>query len=248
MEYNFEKHDKEEKIFLKQIYDNTKKVVKNNTYYNTEFLDLYQLKLVENMLKKIKVQYHIFDYDNLLERKIISINKENIDNIQCLKITPKIKNSLLHKDYMGALYNFGINISMIGDIFIIDDTCYLFTINKISDYIIDNLNYIKNSEVIIEKINYNDLDIKKQFIEKNIYTSSLRIDTIISKIYNLSRTDAAKKILKKEVIVNSLIITSKTKELNINDIVAVRGSGKFILNNYYINKKDKYVITINLYK
>ncbi len=243
MDYNFEKHSKEERIFLKNIHESIKK----NKEFSSEYLDQSQSEMVKSFLNKIKITHNIYDFNQLFDKKIITVNIDYPNNIICLKIIPKIKNKLKHKDYMGAIYNLGLSESKLGDIIVMDDCGYLFTIKFIEEYIKNNLLYVGNSEVVIETVEEKNIEFQKQHNIKKIFTSSLRIDTIVSKTFNLSREESSKKITKKEVLINDILTTNKNKELKIKDNITVKKLGKFIIEDYNINQKNKYVITIKIY-
>ncbi len=234
MEELLKKYNKEDKLLIK----NTMAKLKKNS--NSYFLDMYQYNLLKSILNKLNMKYNV--YNENLDRKIIYL--ENLDVVM-LKVIPKVKNKLLHKDYMGAIYNMGIAINQIGDVIVSDDCGYFYTFNNIKDYYINNLFIVGNIEV--EVVEIEEIEIEKKYINKSISCSSLRADNIISKLYNLSRKEASKKIINSDLIVNSIVLKNGVKELKIGDIVSMSKHGKFRINDFKINKKNKYIIDIDIY-
>lgn len=145
------------------------------------------------------------------------------------------------------LYNCGIAENKIGDIFVIEDICYLFTFNQIYEYLKLNISKVGNSTVIIDEINFDEINITRKFNEVKLILPSKRIDVVLSHLYNLSRNEVDKKITKGDLIINSIKVLSKTKEVNIGDIVSFKKCGKFKLANFETNKKGKYIVKIQVY-
>ena len=103
-------YNKDDKIFLNNILDKIDKNLNKNISIITSFLDMHEFEITIMLLNKFKVKYEVFNIQDMLERKVIvllSDYEENylFDEIKCVKIIPKTKDKLKHKDYMGALYN-----------------------------------------------------------------------------------------------------------------------------------------------
>ncbi len=248
MEFSHSKNS----IFKEQLNTLIKRTKKTNLSSITTFFDLEELKNAISHLNKQKANYQVFDNNELFERKIIAIlppNQEEHDfnEVKCIKITPNKKDYLTHRDYTGALYNSGININLFGDIIIKDDCAYVFIVGDMIEYILYNIDKIGNTYVSLEEANYKEITFSKEFTEVTITTSSKRIDIILAHSYKLSRAVVDKKISKKELNINSVLVTSKTKEAKENDIISFRGYGKFIIGESSLNRKNKHVITIKKY-
>lgn len=99
------KYNKEDRIFLSNILDKINQVENNNYSVITSFLDINEINLASSLLNKFKVRYKIFDINNILERKVIAILCDYEEDylfkeVKCVKIIPKTKNKLQHRDYM----------------------------------------------------------------------------------------------------------------------------------------------------
>ena len=109
---------------------------------------------------------------------------------------------------------------------------------ELENYIIFNLNKIKNINVktsisAIEEIKAPEMKYKES-IE---FLLSLRLDSIISATFNLSRKESFKIIKREDVKVNFELIDKPSREIQIGDLISVRGFGRFIL--YDIKGKSK---------
>lgn len=243
--------DKEDKIFVNSILDKIAKFQKLDSIICTNFLNLNQFKIAIAILNKFKLKF-VYSSENL-ERKSIAIIPdylENYDfeNISCVKITNNSNIKLLHKDYMGAIYNIGIAEDMIGDIIVEENSAYIFLISKVLEYVLLNFSKVGSAKITLEK---NDDEVKflYNFEEVAITVKSLRIDIILSHLYKLSRNDVDKKISKGDLVINSKLIKNKTNLIKENDIVSFSRCGKFkYIGLIKITKTGNSVISINKYK
>lgn len=168
-------------------------------------------------------------------------NKEEIGYeeeypVACLHITPLLKkfaDELSHRDFLGAIMNLGIERSTIGDIKVSDKEAYLFCLSSIADYIKDNLDKVKHTNVKVEIINDYEDSVKSVFEEepkaKQIVISSLRADGIISKVYNVSRNETLLLFQSQKVYVNGRLSENNSGKVKSGDVISVRGYGKFKL-------------------
>lgn len=202
------------------------------------FLDPLELKTVISKLKKN--EYEIYSVYEECDKKILY--KNNIPNVKLYKINSYEK--LKHQEIMGSLYSLSIDKSMIGDIIIDEDNYYFYIIDKMSSFIENNLFMIGNKHVTIEEIDISKMkDYKKKYEIKNMIVSSLRMDTIVSKITNTSRNNSIELIKNKNVILNYSILKDGSITLKENDIFSIRRYGKYKFSKVIKNtKKDNIVI------
>lgn len=202
------------------------------------FLDPLELKTVISKLKKN--EYEIYSVYEECDKKILY--KNNIPNVKLYKINSYEK--LKHQEIMGSLYSLSIDKSMIGDIIIDEDNYYFYIIDKMSSFIENNLFMIGNKYVTIEELDISKMkDYKKKYEIKNMIVSSLRMDTIVSRITNTSRNNSIELIKNKNVILNYSILKDGSITLKENDIFSIRRYGKYKFSKVIKNtKKDNIVI------
>ena len=189
------------------------------------------------------------------ERVVIGFGEDISNNdfpICCIKIEPllqKFADKLSHRDFLGSLMNLGINRSTLGDIIINENSGYLFCLESISDYIIENLSRVKHTSVKCERIIALDEIKIKEPEEKETIVSSLRADAVISSVYKLSRNETSELFSKDLVFINSRAVTKPSVFLKENDVISVRHKGRFIfVQELRKTKKDRIVVEIKLYK
>src|SRR5699024_5280679 len=105
--------------------------------------------------------------------------------------------TLNHPDVMGAFLSLGIERKKLGDIFVEDSKIQIIMVAEIAPYVMANLTAIKKAKITLTEKPLTDL-IEKEltWIESDKTVSSLRLDTILKEIYNLSRKHAAEFITK----------------------------------------------------
>lgn len=256
-------NEKNDKIFASNLIEIINKFVLNNYIMYTKFLNLYERSIAISILNKYNINYRIYLNNEWSERALIFLLPEEILNegndmqeifskyIKCVKIIPSVKNKLVHKDYMGAIYSLGITEENIGDIFISDDKAYFFIFNDNLNYFKYNLNSVGRSSVKIEILSITEEEVEKlksDYKNVKIIISSLRIDNILAHLFKLSRNEVKNKIEKGELFVNSKPIYFLAQNIKVNDIVSLKRCGKFKIGEIKEeNKKGKYVINIKKY-
>lgn len=202
------------------------------------FLDPLELKLVTSKLKKN--EYNIYSVYEDCDKKIL-YNK-NIPLVKLFKINSY--EELIHQEIMGSLYSLSIDKSMIGDIIIEGGEYYFYIIDKMSSFVLDNLFMIGNKHVSIEEVNIDVMsNFKKKYEVYNIIVPSLRIDAVISKIINTSRSNSVDLIKNKCVILNYLLLKDGSVYLKENDVFSIRRYGKYKFSRVIKNtKKDNMII------
>lgn len=150
---------------------------------------------------------------------------------------------------MGSLFGLNITAEMFGDIIKFDNYFYVYLLDSISDFVCDNLNMVGNIPVSLEEVNIDLLeDFHREYEEIELIVSSLRIDTVISRLIGCNRDAIGEKAKNQEIIVNDDIVKKISNTLKEGDIFSIKRYGKFkfrgIINK---TKKDNFIIKINRY-
>lgn len=152
--------------------------------------------------------------------------------IVCIHIRPlqqKFADDLSHRDFLGALMNLGIDRSTIGDIKVGKKQAYLFCLDSISEFICDNLNQIKHTHVNCTLTeDFRDVPQEEPEI-LCIQVQSLRVDAVLSKVYNMSREKSLELFRAGKVYVNGRLCENNSRMLKAGETVNARGFGKFTL-------------------
>jgi len=235
-----------------------------NKIINTEFLNEYQISIIDKELKRNKETNYFFeggypDAESKIliaypEREAEAVVKREIDNILVaikIEIPNEINGKIHHRDYLGTLMSLGLSRDRIGDIIVYTDSAYIVVLKENAEYIKNSLSFekrFKKSKISI--INIEEIKPKQiEFDNIKIAVNSTRLDNVISEILNTSRRLAQELIDSEKVSVNYFIETKYTKLIKEKDILIIRGSGKYIVEEFIgKNRRDKEIIIIKKYK
>lgn len=215
---------------FKELYDRSRN---RGIYFYSEFLNLYEQTVLFN---EIKYGFTLYGGFEDAERKLACFGDENefgyapAPPIALVKVSPlsqKFSDDLTHRDFLGSLIGLGIKREALGDIVITGNTAYVFCLESICRYITDNLIKVRRTSVkceTVENLPENALPKPK---EKLLIVSSMRLDTGISAVYDISRSKSAALVESEKVFINSKLTDSLSKSIEIGDTVSVRGYGRF---------------------
>ena len=165
-----------------------------------------------------------------------------IDVLEISPLAEKFADDLSHRDFLGALMSLGIERNLLGDIIVSGKKAYLFCLDRISDYIIENLISVRHTSVSVSHGDTKSVsELKRSELkEKVIQVASPRCDAVIAKFYNMSRNDASECFRQGKVFINGRLTESTSVNLKDKDAVTVRGYGRFtIARTGELTKKGK---------
>lgn len=202
----------------------------------TDFLNLNEQNILHHSLQKFSwVHGETFGGYEGAERIIAAFIPEILYSdweypIACVRIEPlnrKFAEQLSHRDILGALMNLGIERSKTGDIAICESEAYLFCHTAMASLICDELTRIRHTSVKCSICELNDFSWKPktELIRGSI--ASVRLDSVIALAFNSSRSSLLALIEEGKVFVNGKLITTNAYGLKEQDLVSVRGLGKF---------------------
>lgn len=221
-----------------------KNINKLNNFGSTFFLDPKELKEVTDHLKKNT--YEIFKPYIDSEKNILY--KKDIPEVLLYEIISK--KELRHQDILGSIYSLNLDISLFGDIIIIDDRYFIYVLSHIRNTFETDFKKIGNTNIELKEI---DLDYLKnythEYVELEVIVTSLRIDTVIARIIHTNR-DSIKDLIKdKKIIYNYELLKDNSKTIKENDTFSIRKIGKFKYVGIVKNtKSDNYIIKVLKYK
>ena len=191
--------DIELKNKMYKVIDKANSCLKNYDIKATEFLNPFEVKNAIDILNsESDLKYKVDGgYENA-ERQLIYIfpyyiEEDDVESdLRVIQIEGNFKfKAISHRDYLGALLNLGIKREKIGDILIHDNFCQVVVSEDICDFIIINLDKVSRNKVKVKEITVKDIvQSEHNFKEISFTVSSLRVDSIISGVYSLSRNDS----------------------------------------------------------
>ena len=246
--------DKDEKTIVSLMCDKADKAILTGARMYSRFLSPAQAHLISERFNSDTETSFFGGYEEA-ERVIAcfsSFDTYEIDYdypVDIICISAKNKAVFSHRDYLGSLMGLGIKRELLGDIVISDSCAYLFCHREISDFISMNLISIGKNTVTSNIVSQEDIYIPpKQFKEKSVTVSSMRLDCVLSAATGKSRSLSAEMVTKGLVQVNYEYAKSTSSQVNNGDIISIRGFGKMILStDNTLTKKGRYHIQIKQY-
>lgn len=197
----------------------------------SDFLDENEQEVAKRLLNKTKREYR-FDggYEEAI-RKILIIAPENrsLDNIKApiSAITFKKPGELSHRNVLGTFMSLGVERDTIGDIAIWDDLIQVVVLKRLSEYFLNNLEFINNSRIYPEAYSYNEIiPFELKYELENATAASNRLDAICASIFKTSRSKAAEAINKGFILLNHIPENKITTLVKEGDYISMKGKGK----------------------
>ena len=202
----------------------------------SDFLNLNELNIFQSLRGEFSyLETETFGGYELAERQIAVFRPEApvfyADYpVKCLKVTPlnaKFAEDLNHRDYLGAVLNLGIDRACLGDILVEEDAAYLFCLERMTDFIRDNLIRIRHTSVYVEQVEAENFHYEPKYKEVSGTVASVRLDKLLALAFNASRSSLTGLIEGGKVFVNGKLVTSNGYEPKEGDLISVRGMGRF---------------------
>lgn len=255
----------EEKLLISKFFDKLEISDKNNRIESTDFLNEHEQAILKNVINIIKIKNYVL-HGGISEsdKKIIVIYPEKMKTIFesnnfkfdtilsvfRIIVSKKEQSKFNHSVYLGGLIKLGISRSKIGDIVLYEDGADIIVKKETEKFLyanLKNLTRFSNSKISIIKLS-EIRKIDKKFLEIKLIASSLRLDNIVSELARTSRNKALEILEQERVFVNYENETKNTKQIKENDIITIRGRGKFIISEIMGNtKKGNFIINVKKY-
>lgn len=242
--------NQEDKMLLAQIIDKINQSKASNLIESTDFLDMYQISLAETFLKKIRFEnYKFFGGFGDAERKILFISnpdleiekqiKENLSVVRII-LPKQDEGKFAHRNYLGGIIKLGLKREKIGDILVSNDGADIITQSIFASILQKELLTLKRFEnAKIEVLNIDSLRVKPiELKEIQIIVPSMRLDNFVSDLVRTSRNKSLDIIKQERVFINGKSETKPAKQVKINDIITIRGKGRFIVKEILGNTRS----------
>lgn len=251
--------DKDLQLIKKRLSELAQRSYSHGIYTFTPFLGLSEQQAFYEIERDLDYAgYSMEGGSPLCERKMIRFGMPDILGyeepypIQCLKIeplTPKFAQHLTHRDFLGAIMNLGIERSTVGDIFVQDKEALLFCQENIASYLTENLLQVRHTHVkccVTEAAEYLQAPVME---ELSFTVASARIDSVISKVYNIARSRSVELFKAGRIYVNGRITENNSYTLRNGDTVTARGFGRFVYTGEHgETRKGRIRIGVEVYR
>lgn len=248
----------EEKTFIDKISDILLKAQTMYTPQLTDFLNLREQTILNNLINKYDDLFvnYFGGYDGAERvRGIIApdyfVPKESDYGIAMYEIRyPEKFANLHHGQILGSLTGSGVERDRFGDIITDGENWQFFVFDSMSDYIEDQVKKIGPYKIHLIEKSFNDLLLPKdESTDETITVQSLRLDTIIADVYDLSRQSAKALVDHGKVQINWVVNKNASSFITITDTLSVRGYGRIRINDIMgRSRNNKYLLSVNIIK
>ena len=247
----------DDRVLLAKVWDKVSAGMRKNIPANTCFLSLREQEMTKFLFGQTDGLYAFGGFPDA-ERKILVYLPDYLDEsalleddspVVCLRASFYEEDTPTHRDFLGALMGAGIARETVGDICVGKGSCDFFVTSEIAPYIEQNFSSAGRTKLHLQRISLADVDTAEpETKEIRDTVSSLRLDSIISSGFRVSRNTAAGYISAGKVAIDGLPCEKPDKTIAEGAKISVRGLGKIQLVNIGgQTKKGRISVTINRY-
>lgn len=225
----------DEHPFIDLVADWIERVTIQYSPYLTYFLDPRQAHIVETLVRQNdEVNFRFFGGYKDAERVRCMIFPEYYEptdddfEVELFDVKYPIKFSTLsHGKILGSLIGSGLQRDAFGDIITDGERWQVFIAKEVSPFVINQVTKMGNVSVRFSPLDFGEVvDSIDKWSMEAITVSSLRLDTIISSVYNISRQRSKQLIESGKVKVNWVETEKPDFPLDLLDIISVREIGR----------------------
>ncbi len=254
--------DSEFKILVAKVIDKYEFCKTKNKITFTDFLNISEISVVEKILKEENIDNYVFFggkkasdrsilifYPQKISKEMLEKNYEKILNVIRIELPHNIRYE--HREYLSGIMKLGIKREKFGDILVNENGADIVSLAEISDYLVNGLRDLtrfQKSKISIANINELK-NVETEFEDFGIIVSSIRLDNFVAELANCSRSKAEEIIEIGKVFINSINELKPSKKIVLNDIITIRGKGKFIFCGVEKETKSgRYLLNMKKYK
>lgn len=249
--------NKEELLLQKRLVELSNLAYTRGIVTFSDFLNLNELNILHTTPKDMfPANYETYGGYDLSERQMVAFLPDAlyyefdypVSFIEIKPVNPKFSDELSHRDYLGAVMNLGIERCKLGDIIVDDKRALLFAREELAPYIAEQLTRIRRTTIQAVCSKAADFTYRPRYEERKGTVPSVRLDTVLSVAYPMSRSRLTAFIEGGKVFVNGKLITSNGYQLKEEDRISVRGLGRLSYEGILSQtKKGRYMIELRKY-
>ena len=225
----------EQELCKKRLLDLSRQADRKGIVLFSDFLNLNELNIYHQCESEFATKTESFGGVSYAELQIIAFIPDALYYewtypIAALKVEPaypKFAEKLGHRDLLGSVMTLGIDRSKIGDILMGDGCYYILCEENVAPYFMEQLTKVRHTLVRLSVVSTDEISSHQEMIDKDGIITSNRLDSVIACVYRLSRSQSLELIRADRVFVNGKNIQTPTYICKPDDIISVRGHGRF---------------------
>ena len=256
---NIEKiaHTAEDKVLLARVWDKITAGMRKNIPANTSFLSPRELDMTKYLFGQTEGLHSFGGYPDA-ERQMLVYLPDYLDEtaltaedspLVCLHADFYQGDTPTHRDFLGALMGSGIAREAVGDICVGKGCCDFFVTAEIAPYLLQKFTGAGRTHVRLRVIPPDQVQLSEpETREIRDTMASLRLDSVISSGFRISRSSAFQYIAAGRAAIDGLPCEKPDKLIKEGEKISVRGLGKIKLTQVNgLTKKGRIGVTIHQY-
>lgn len=211
--------------------------VEGKSTFTTAFLDPRQFELAEAALRgRSDLAYSVYGGFPEAERKVLHIypaqQQGSLPPVKAVLVKwSQSKEKPGHRDLLGAVLALGLKRDQVGDIAMIDDfQAAIMVLTGKAEFVSSSLDQVGRLPVDCSVEDPDRLNLaQKDGKEVRGTVASLRVDSLLSLGFGLSRSRVVRLIKGGLVVVNWRAITSPSLQVKEGDQISLRGRGRIVV-------------------
>ena len=227
----------EDKILLARLWDKISAGTRKNIPVSTCFLSEREQLMARYLFGNLTGLYAFGGYEDATRKMLVYLPEYLTEEclweeagLCCLRATFYEGDTLSHRDFLGALMGAGIGRETVGDICVTTGSCDFFVTKEIAPYLLQNLDSAGRTKIKLVEIPLEEAYIPQPEVQEIRDTlASLRLDSVISSGFRISRGAACDYISAGKAVLNGLPSEKPDKTVEEGAVLSVRTLGKIRL-------------------
>ena len=249
----------QDKIFFAKLADMVDHCERTGSYSFSNFFDERQSAMADLWCRQNtgNLLYSFYGGFPQANRKILAVYPDYCKDclyddfpIKCVTFRYRKEDDLKHKDFLGTFMGMNFKREVIGDIVVSQGLTQAFVTETAAKLITSLLSKIGRTGVKVSDDEPFEIPISdvQKFKDITGTVASLRLDCITALACNISREKAVSLIQADKVDVNHFTVSSVSRELKKDDVLSIRGHGRFILSDIVgLTRKNRIHIILKKY-
>lgn len=248
----------EDRVLLAKLWDKMQSGIRKNIPSHTGFLSPREQQMAQFLFGDMQELVFFGGYPDA-ERKMLvyipdyledSFLMEDDSPVFCIHADFYREDTPTHRDFLGALMGSGITRESIGDILVNNGACDFFVTAEIAPYVLQNFESAGRTSLKLKSIPLCQVSLPEQrFSEIRDTVASVRLDSILSSGFRISRSAAAEYIAAGRAAIDGLPCEKADRSVSEGAKLSVRGLGKIRLAAIgHTTKKGRISVVIHRYE
>jgi len=244
-------------MLLAKLWDKINGGMQRNIPANTGFLSPREQDMARYLFGEVEGISSFGGYEDAERRMLLYLPDycdpdclwDDDSPVCCLRADFYQEEALSHRDFLGALIGCGIDRSCIGDICVGKGSCDFFVTAEIAAYLLQNFTSAGRVKLRLKHIPLRNACIPiPEFLEIRDTLASLRLDSVVSSGFRISRSVSCDAISAGKVAVNALPCEKPDKLICEGTKISLRGMGKIKLESIGgFSRKGRISVVIHKY-